>query len=61
MMNAFLQLNTVFIDYSDISICKTISICLLNLYFYTPCKRQKTFGFLTFSAGIEMGQWREMD
>ena len=23
-------------------------------HFYTPWKRQKTFGFLTFSGGIEM-------
>ena len=25
-------------------------------YFYTPWKRQKTFGFQTFSEGIEMKQ-----
>ena len=24
-------------------------------HFYTPWKRQKTFGFLTFSGGIETG------
>ena len=28
-------------------------------HFYTPLKRQKTFGFLTFLGGIEMGYWRE--
>ena len=26
-------------------------------HFYTPWKRQKTFGFLTFSGGIEMWRW----
>ena len=26
-------------------------------YFRTPCKRQKTFGFLTFSGEIEMEHW----
>ena len=25
-------------------------------YFYTPWKRQKTFDFLIFSGGIEMGR-----
>ena len=29
-------------------------------HFYTPWKRQKTFGFLTFSGGIEMWQWTKM-
>ena len=29
-------------------------------HFYTPWKRQKTFGFLTFSEGIEMWQWTKM-
>ena len=28
--------------------------------FYTPWKRQKTFGFLTFSGGIEREHWPEM-
>ena len=28
-------------------------------YFYTPCKRQEIKGFLTFSGGIEIGDWRE--
>ena len=28
-------------------------------HFYTPWKRQKTKGFLTFSGGIEMRHWRE--
>ena len=27
------------------------------LHFYTPWKRQKTIGFLTFSGGIEMWHW----
>ena len=27
-------------------------------YFYTPWKRQKTFGFLTISGGIEIGYWK---
>ena len=27
---------------------------------YTPWKRQKTFGFLTFSGGIEMWHWTKM-
>ena len=26
-------------------------------YFCIPCKRQKTFGFLTFSGEIEMEHW----
>ena len=30
-------------------------------HFYTPGKRQKTFGLLTFSRGIEMEHWAEMD
>ena len=29
-------------------------------HFYTPWKRQKTKGFLTFSGGIEMEHWHEM-
>ena len=31
------------------------------LHFYILWKRQKTFGFLTFSGGIEMEHWREID
>ena len=27
-------------------------------YFYTPWKRQKIFGFLTFSVDIEMEHWK---
>ena len=27
------------------------------LHFYTPWKRQKTFDFLMFSGGIEIGHW----
>ena len=30
------------------------------LHFYTPWKRQKTFGFLTFSWGMEMWHWTKM-
>ena len=29
-------------------------------YFYTPRKRQKTFGFLSFSGIIEIEHWAEM-
>ena len=29
-------------------------------HFYTPWKRQKTFGFLTFSGGLEMWRWTKM-
>ena len=29
-------------------------------HFYTPWKRQKTKGFLTFSGGIEMWHWTKM-
>ena len=29
-------------------------------HFYTPWKHQKTFGFLTFSGGIEMWHWTKM-
>ena len=32
----------------------------LMFHFYTPWKRQKTFGFLTFSEGIEMWHWTKM-
>ena len=30
-------------------------------HFYTPWKRQKIFGFVTFSGGIEKWHWPEMD
>ena len=30
------------------------------LHFYTPWKRQKTFGFLPFLVGIEMEYWTKM-
>ena len=42
------------------NLCFHISISPENVskplvsYFNTPCKRQKTFGFLTFSGGIEI-------
>ena len=29
-------------------------------HFYTPWKRQKTYGFLTFSGGIEMWHWTKI-
>ena len=29
-------------------------------HFYTPWKRQKNYGFLTFSGGIEMWHWTKM-
>ena len=29
-------------------------------HFYTPWKRQKTIGFLTFSGGIEMWHWTKL-
>ena len=29
-------------------------------HFYTPWKRQKTYGFLTFLGGIEMWHWTKM-
>ena len=29
-------------------------------HFYTPWKRQKTFGFVTFSGGIRMWHWTKM-
>ena len=29
-------------------------------YFYTPRKRQKTFGFDTFLGGIEMDHWGKL-
>ena len=29
-------------------------------YFYTPWKRQKIKGFLTFSGGIQMERWAKM-
>ena len=30
------------------------------IHFYTPRKRQKTRGFLTFSRGLEIEHWSEM-
>ena len=30
-------------------------------HFYTPWKRQKTSGILTFSGGIELEHWFKMD
>ena len=30
-------------------------------HFYTHWKRQKTFGFVTLSGGIEIWQWTKMD
>ena len=30
------------------------------LSFETPWKKQKTFGFLVFSGGMERDQWHEM-
>ena len=30
------------------------------IHFYAPWKRQKTFGFQTFSRGIEMENWAKM-
>ena len=35
-------------------LCVTLTHFSPVSYFYTPRKRQKTFGFLTFSGGIEM-------
>ena len=29
-------------------------------HFYTPWKRQKTYGFLTFSGGMEMWHWTKI-
>ena len=29
-------------------------------HFYNPWKRQKTYGFLKFSGGIEMEHWTKM-
>ena len=29
-------------------------------HFYTPWKRHKTYGFLTFLGGIEMWYWTKM-
>ena len=36
------------------------SLFSLVSHFYTPWKHQKTFGFLTFSDGIEMWHWTKM-
>ena len=30
------------------------------LHFFIPWKRQKTFGFLIFSRGLEMEHWDKM-
>ena len=32
-----------------------------NVPFLYPHKSQKTFGFMTFSGGIEMEHWPKMD
>ena len=45
-------------------IVKPLALIYLSspmLYFYTPWKRQKTFGFLRFLGGIEMEYWAKMD
>ena len=38
--------------------------CLIHFspisHFYNPWKRQKTYGFLTFSEGIEMWHWTKI-
>ena len=31
-----------------------------GMYFYVPWKRQQTFGFLTFSGGVELVHWAKM-
>ena len=37
-----------------------VTHCSPVSHFYTLWKRQKTFGFLTFSGGIEMWHWTKM-
>ena len=39
---------------------KTLTYFSPAWHFYTPWKCQKTFGFLTFSRGIEMWNWTKM-
>ena len=36
-------------------------LCPPMFHFCTPCKRQNTRYFLTFSEGIEIKHWNEMD
>ena len=36
-------------------------LALEMFHFYTAWKRQKTFGFLTFSGGVEFEHWARMD
>ena len=40
------------IEWNELTLFRQMS------HFYTPWKRQKSKGFLTFSGGIEMGHWR---
>ena len=44
-------------DESDIKYLAHFNILF---HFYNPRKRQKTFGFQTFSAGAEMEHWTKM-
>ena len=37
----------------------TLTLFTLMTHLYTSWNRQKTFGFLTLSGGIEMRHWRE--
>ena len=56
-----LYLKQIIFDYQR---CLNVKMTLTNIspmsHFYTPWKRQKTVGFLTFSASIDMWHWTKM-
>ena len=59
------QINHMNRDYKLKFYVKLINFNLTHFipifHLYTPWKRPKTFGFLTFSGGIEMRNWVKMD
>ena len=44
---------------SELNNCENLTLFTPMSHFYIPWKRYKTFGFLTFSGGTEIGHWRE--
>ena len=59
----FVNKKKLYISSENISIQSIFGLTLLTpmFYFYTPYKRQKTKGFLTFSGVIGIGHWRKKD
>ena len=52
---------SVIVMESDFTVIQKALTCFMPLVsFYTYWKRRKTCGFLTFSGGIEKGQWHKI-